>query len=342
MVLGQGEAGSQPPRLHPSLTKQDGTVATSSKEKAQLLANLFTERMKVEVPHQPPPRLEQQRKETVTKMEMTQTQVKQLLRGLDTKKATSPDNVSLHLLKQCAQELSVLLTIVVTACLRENIWPTVWKEVRVVPVHKKRSRSDPINYRPISLLSVVEKVFKRIVTQVVCRHLSENYLLSDQHFGFKPGRSTSDLLMLLTKKWQDGLDDSQETIVVALDIVGAFDRVWTDACWKNSVQKASRVTCCCFWRTTCKEKPSRSSSTGKHLSPCHLKHQCHRNPCWACLMEHLHKWSSPAAASSLSLRWWLYSLLHLSTTGQWACCWWDQSAASRYTGVGYTHRRRYR
>ena len=96
----------------------------------------------------------------------------------------------------------------------------------MVPVHKRSSRSDPKNYRPISLLSVVGKIFKRIVAREVCRHLSENYHLSDKQFGFRPGQSTSDLLMLLTRKLQDALDDGQDTVVVALDIAGAFDRMW--------------------------------------------------------------------------------------------------------------------
>ena len=147
------------------------------------------------------------------------------------------------------------------------------------PVHKRGSRSDPKNYRPISLLSVMGKMFERIVAQVVCCHLSENYLLLDQHFGFRPGRSTSDVLMFLTRKWQDALDDGQDTVVVALDIAGAFDRIWHGGLLEKSVQKESRVTCCCSWRTTCKEKPSKLSSMGKHLSSCQLKYQSHRAPC---------------------------------------------------------------
>ena len=210
----------------PPLTRQDGTVATSSKEKAQLLAALFAEKMRVEAPQHPPPRLDQQCEKTVTEVEVTQPQVKRLLQQLDTKKATGPDDVSPHLLKQCASELSAPLTSVFSACLRENTWPSVWKEARVVPVHKRSSRANPKNYRPISLLSVVGKVLERVVTDVVCHHLRDNYLLSEQQFGFRPGRSTSDLLMLLTKKWQDALDGGLDTVVVALDIAGAFDRVW--------------------------------------------------------------------------------------------------------------------
>ena len=91
---------------------------------------------------------------------------------------------------------------------------------------KKGSRSDPKNCRPISLPSVVGKVFERVVAEVVCGHLKDIVLLSDQQFGFRPGRSTSDQLMLLTRHWQDTLDEGRDTVVVALDIARAFDKVW--------------------------------------------------------------------------------------------------------------------
>uniref|UniRef100_A0A0P4VTV9 Reverse transcriptase domain-containing protein n=1 Tax=Scylla olivacea TaxID=85551 RepID=A0A0P4VTV9_SCYOL len=224
--LVKGRQGLNRQDTVPPLTRPDGTVATSSKDKAQLLATLFAGKMEVDDPERSPPLLEQQCRETVTKVEVTQGLVERLLQGLDVQKATGPDNISPHVLKQCARELAVPLTTVFSACLWENTWPLVWKEARVVPVHKRSSRSDPKNYRPISLLSVVGKVFERVVADVVCRHLQDNYLLSDQQFGFRPGRSTSDLLMLLTGGWQDALDGGLDSVVVALDIAGAFDRVW--------------------------------------------------------------------------------------------------------------------
>ena len=54
------------------------------------------------------------------------------------------------------------------------------KEARVVPVHKKNSRSDPSNYRPVYLLSMVGKVLERIVAKVICQHLNENHLFSEK------------------------------------------------------------------------------------------------------------------------------------------------------------------
>ncbi|XP_063875034.1 uncharacterized protein LOC135108190 [Scylla paramamosain] len=188
--LVKGRQGLNHQDTVPPLTRPDGMVATSSKDKAQLLATLYAGKMEVDDPERSPPLLEQQCRETVTKVAVTQGLVERLLQGLDVQKATGPDNISPHVLKQCARELAVPLTTVFSACLRENTWPLVWKEARVVPVHKRSSRSDPKNYRPISLLSVVGKVFERVVADV------------------------------------DALDGGLDSVVVALDIVGAFDRVW--------------------------------------------------------------------------------------------------------------------
>ena len=96
----------------------------------------------------------------------------------------------------------------------------------MVPAHKKNSKSEPSNYRPISLLSVVGKLLEQVVAGVICQHLSEHRLLSDRQFGFRPGRSTADLLTLLSQGWQDALDEGLDTLVEALDIAGAFNKVW--------------------------------------------------------------------------------------------------------------------
>ena len=73
---------------------------------------------------------------------------------------------------------------------------------------------------------MVDKVFERVVAEVVCGHLKDNVLLSDQQFGFRPGRSISDHLMLLARHWHGGPDEGRDTVVVALDIAGAFHKVW--------------------------------------------------------------------------------------------------------------------
>ncbi len=73
---------------------------------------------------------------------------------------------------------------------------------------------------------MVRKEFERVVADVMCRHLQDNYLLSDQQFRLRPRGFISDHLMLLTGGWQDNLDGGLDTVVVALDLAGAFDRIW--------------------------------------------------------------------------------------------------------------------
>ena len=206
----------------PPLTRPDGTTATSSEDKASLLAEFFAEKMTVADMGRCPPHLPQETDCTVTDVQVTSEKVEQLLREVEESKATGSDDVSPRLLKRCASELSGPLTSVFQSCLRENRWPTMWKEARVVPAHKKNSKSEPSNYRPISLLSVVGKLLEQVVAGVICQHLSEHRLLSDRQFGFRPGRSTADLLTLLSQGWQDALDEGLDTLVMALDIAGAF------------------------------------------------------------------------------------------------------------------------
>ena len=97
----------------------------------------------------------------------------------------------------------------------------------VVPVHKRKSKTNPVQHRPISLLRVVDRVFARVAVETLIPHPDDKSLPSNHEFGFRSGRSTSDLLMLLSRDWQDPMDNGLNTLVVVLDIADTtFDRVW--------------------------------------------------------------------------------------------------------------------
>ena len=121
----------------PPLTKQDGTTATSSKEKAKLLADLFSTKMSVPDPNRPPPQMDQECDQALTEVMVTQEQVERLLRAVDVRKATGPDDISPQVLRHCSEELAWPLTKIFTACAREKTWPVMWNKARVVPIHTK-------------------------------------------------------------------------------------------------------------------------------------------------------------------------------------------------------------
>ena len=87
-------------------------------------------------------------------------------------------------------------------------------------------RSTAKNYRPVSLLSVVSKVFEKLVNDSIVGDLEKCGLFSDFQYGFRSSRSTADLLTLVSNRIAWAFNRFGATRVVALDISKAFDRVW--------------------------------------------------------------------------------------------------------------------
>ena len=113
-------------------------------------------------------------------------------------------------LKNCEPELSYILAKLFNKCLKESCFPFCWKVSSVVPVFKNvGERSTAKNYRPVSLLSVVSKVFEKLVNNRIVDHLEKCGLFSDFQYGFRSSQSTADLLTVVSDR-----------------IVRAFKQVW--------------------------------------------------------------------------------------------------------------------
>jgi len=101
-----------------------------------------------------------------------------------------------------------------------------WKKAEIRPIYKKKgSKQDPSNYRPISLTSVVCKVFEKVVKDQLCSHLINNNLLSSHQFRFVPGRNTKTQLLVTVKEWIKNLDNDIPTDVAFMDFRKALDAV---------------------------------------------------------------------------------------------------------------------
>ena len=97
----------------------------------------------------------------------------------------------------------------------------------MVPVFKNvGERSTARNYRPVSLLSMVSKVFEKLENNKIVGHLEKCGLFSDFQYGFRSSRSTADLLTVVSDRIARALNRSEATRAVVLDMSKAFDRVW--------------------------------------------------------------------------------------------------------------------
>ena len=151
--------------------------------------------------------------------------VGKVVMNLDLSKASGSDCIPVVVLKE--PELSYILAELFNKCLKESCFPDCWKVSSVVPVFKNvGERSTAKNYHPVSLLSVVSKVFEKLVNNRIVDHLEKCGLFSDFQYGFRSSRSTADLLTVVSDRIARAFNRSGATRAVALDISKAFDRVW--------------------------------------------------------------------------------------------------------------------
>ena len=158
-------------------------------------------------------------------LKVSRQEVQSRLEKLNTNKSCGPDDIHPRLLQETAKAVSIPLEIIFNLSLNSGECPTDWRTANVTPIHKKGSRTDPGNYRPVSLTSQVCKVLEAIVRKHIIGHLESNNILSDKQHGFREGRSCLTNLLELMESWTQILDEDDGIDVAYLDFRKAFDLV---------------------------------------------------------------------------------------------------------------------
>ena len=147
-----------------------------------------------------------------------------IIRSLDCNKAHGWDNLSISMAKICDSGIVKPLCLIYEKKYDDR---NIWIKANVLPVHKKESRQIKKNYRPISLLSIYGKIFKKVIFDAIYEHLTDNQLLTSNQSGFLPGDSTINQLLYITHRIYAALKfPSRETRAEFLE---TFDKVWHDS-----------------------------------------------------------------------------------------------------------------
>jgi hypothetical protein len=128
-------------------------------------------------------------------------------------------------LKKLCNELAEPLAKVMRASLRSGEVPEDWRTANVTPIFKKGRKSDPENYRPVSLTSVSCRIMESVVKDHVVKHLDRHGLVKKTQHGFTRGRSCASNLLCFLEKVTAALDNGEAVDVVYLDFAKAFDTV---------------------------------------------------------------------------------------------------------------------
>ena len=143
-------------------------------------------------------------------------------------KFAGPDNIPTWILKEYALHIAPVLRVIYTQSYQTGILPKHWLAANIVPVYKKGDKSDPANYRPISLTSVCCKTMEHIICHSILDHLNTYNIISSTQHSFRPGLSSQTQLILLVDEILRAMDQYYQVDLIMLDFSKAFDTVAHD------------------------------------------------------------------------------------------------------------------
>lgn len=202
----------------------NGKISSSDAEKAKTLNEFFASVFTVE-DLQDIPDVNRRADESILDVNFTIEQVKTRLLSLNPNKAPGPDNLHPRILKEMAEEIAEPIYHLFRRSLDSGKLPNIWKTANVTPIYKKGRRSDPGNYRPVSLTSQLVKILESLITSSIVNFLETHDLLSDDQFGFRSKRSCAWQLLKVMEEWTDLLENGNSIDCIYFDLRKAFDKV---------------------------------------------------------------------------------------------------------------------
>ena len=147
------------------------------------------------------------------------------IQKLKTKKSAGDDGIKPSIIKASFLSIVKPLVHIYNTSFDTGVVPDIWKIAKVIPIFKNGERTDPANYRPISLLSCFEKIMERLMASRVISFLKKHKVMYELQFGFREGHSTIHALLELLDRVYSNLDTKNSCIGVFLDLSKAFDTI---------------------------------------------------------------------------------------------------------------------
>ena len=147
----------------------------------------------------------------------------EILNNLKPKPSCGYDGISTKLLKTCKFEICKPLTLIINQTLSTGIFPDTLKIAKVIPLYKKGDKALLENYRPISVLPSISKIFERIIFNQINYHFTSHDLYYNGQYGFREKHSTQLAALELIDRITHELDMGNTPINIYIDLSKAFD-----------------------------------------------------------------------------------------------------------------------
>ena len=152
---------------------------------------------------------------------IVQDDLEKEIHNLNPNKSIPFNDIPVNIMKGCNDIISPYLTNLLNDLIENNTYPDSLKLAEVSPAHKKDETTNKNNYRPISLLPCISKVFEKILYAQIYNFIEK--FLSPYLCGFRKGYSTQDCLLVMIETWKKALDKKENAGAILTDLSKAFD-----------------------------------------------------------------------------------------------------------------------
>ena len=159
--------------------------------KCTLLNHFFADQSTLNDSDIPVPPVTPYTESTLEAISVTPADVLKVILSLNLSKATGSDGIGNKFIRRVLPTFTDELSKFFNYCLLHGVFPNQWKISNVIPIHKKGEKTSVSNYRPISLLPCLSKVFERLVANHMMKYITDNNLVSHRQSGFMPKDSTT-------------------------------------------------------------------------------------------------------------------------------------------------------
>jgi len=155
----------------------------------------------------------------------TYTETRKAITALRDDCSTGQDHLPSKYLKLCVNEITSPICNIINTAIEEKSFPQQWKISKITPIPKIDHPLEPSDYRPISILPILSKVYERILMQQIVSHLDSQQLLSQHQSGFRKGHCTVTTCLKIKSDIIKAMDSGEVTLSVMADFSKAFDTV---------------------------------------------------------------------------------------------------------------------
>jgi len=159
------------------------------------------------------------------------------LRNIRSYCSTGPDNIPANMIKMVADYLGSPLTDVINTCIKKLYFPSAWKLARICAIPKGNQIKSEKDFRPISILPVLSKVYERLIFHQLSVFIDKNYVLNSNISAYRKGQSTTTVLQAIRDDIVKAMKRSEVTMMLLAGFSKAFDTI----CFRNLITKMSKL-----------------------------------------------------------------------------------------------------